>query len=272
MINKCSCIICRKEFSIKGIYTHYDRAHGSIEDKKKYSSGYNYKYDDLKYKKAITQGIKRRFDRDLGSLKEFDIKCNTCNNLFKVKEREKQFPLKEKYFCSRSCANKRIITNDHREKTSKSLKRNLDLDKECLYCNSTFSTTKKDKKYCSVKCSNTHRAVEKRKNRSNFKNYRADCKFKFNLKDYPNEFEFSLIESYGWYKPKNRGNNLNGVSRDHIVSVKYGFENNIDPSIISHPANCQLMIHNDNVSKYTKNDLTIAQLLQKIKEWDQKYS
>ena len=272
MINKCSCIICEKEFSIKGIYTHYDRAHGSIEDKKKYSSGYNYRYNDSKYKKAVTQGIKKRFDQDLGVFKDFNVNCNTCNSSFKVKEREKQFPLKSKYFCSKSCANKRTITTEQRLKISRSLKRNKDIEIKCRHCDNIFITTKKNKKYCSVKCSNTHRALEKRKNRSNFKNYRADCSFKFSLKDYPNEFDFSLIESYGWYKPKNRGNNLNGISRDHIVSVKYGFENNIDPLVISHPANCQLMIHNENISKYTKNDMTIDQLLQKIKEWDQKYS
>ena len=29
-------------------------------------------------------------------------------------------------------------------------------------------------------------------------NYRADCKFKFNLKDYPDEFDFDLIKQFGW--------------------------------------------------------------------------
>jgi hypothetical protein len=102
--------------------------------------------------------------------------------------------------------------------------------------------------------------------------YRLACKFNFNIGDYPDEFDFKLIENHGWYSAKNRGNNLNGVSRDHIVSVKFGFENSIDPKIISHPANCQLLRHNDNVSKHKKCSMTIEDLLEKIQKWDDRYN
>lgn len=101
--------------------------------------------------------------------------------------------------------------------------------------------------------------------------YRLRCSFDFNIGDYPNEFDFTLIENYGWYSAKNRGNNLNGVSRDHIVSVMFGFENGIDPKIISHPANCQLLKHNDNVSKNKKCGISIDELLDKIQQWDDRY-
>ncbi len=101
--------------------------------------------------------------------------------------------------------------------------------------------------------------------------YRLACKFDFNIGDYPDEFDFKLIENHGWYSAKNRGNNLNGVSRDHIVSVKFGFENSIDPKIISHPANCQLLRHNDNVSKNKKCSMTIEELLEKIQNWNNRY-
>jgi hypothetical protein len=110
-----------------------------------------------------------------------------------------------------------------------------------------------------------------RKNRSALKNYRADCTFKFNLSDYPDEFNFELIESYGWYKPKNRGDNINGVSRDHAVSVKYGFDNNLPAEHLAHPANCVLMRHGDNVSKYSKISMSYEELLKRIEAWDQKY-
>ena len=56
-----------------------------------------------------------------------------------------------------------------------------------------------------------------------------------------------------------------------MISVKYGYENNIDPKIISHPANCMLLRHNDNVSKHKKCSLALAQLLEKIQIWDIKY-
>ena len=103
------------------------------------------------------------------------------------------------------------------------------------------------------------------------KTYKRLCEFKFALNSYPDEFDFTLIENYGWYKAKNRGDNLNGVSRDHIYSRDKGFENLIDPYIISHPANCQLLRHNDNVSKHSNCDIEIENLINKIKEWNQKY-
>jgi len=97
-----------------------------------------------------------------------------------------------------------------------------------------------------------------RKNRTAFVNYRADCAFKFNLKDFPDEFDFTLIETHGWYKAKNHGDNLNGVSRDHMISIRYGFDNKVDPKIISHPANCQLLRHTDNAKK--QENCRIAEL------------
>jgi hypothetical protein len=101
--------------------------------------------------------------------------------------------------------------------------------------------------------------------------YRHACRFNFNLADFLNEFDFSLVEQFGWYKAKNHGDNLNGVSRDHMVSVMFGFKHNIDPSIISHPANCKLLRHNDNVSKGSKCLITIDELTSRIQKRDEKY-
>jgi hypothetical protein len=114
-------------------------------------------------------------------------------------------------------------------------------------------------------------ACNKNLDRSSLNLYRSDCGFKFSVYDYPEEFDLYLIEELGWYKPKNRGNNLTGVSRDHMVSVKYGWKNNISPEIISHPANCKLLKHSDNVSKYDKNSLTIDELYIRINNWNIKY-
>jgi hypothetical protein len=85
------------------------------------------------------------------------------------------------------------------------------------------------------------------------------------------EFDFYLVEKHGWYSPTNKKNNLSGVSRDHILSVKDGFDNGIPPHIISHPANCRLMIHTENISKNCSSDITYEELLEKIKKWDEKY-
>ena len=112
---------------------------------------------------------------------------------------------------------------------------------------------------------------EVRRKRSAFTNYRADCAFKFNLSDYPDEFNFSLIEQHGWYKASNRGNNLTGISRDHIVSVRHGFDNNIDSSLISHPANCQIIPHRKNQSKNKKSIITLIELEERIKKFNKQH-
>jgi hypothetical protein len=81
-------------------------------------------------------------------------------------------------------------------------------------------------------------------------------------------FDFNLIKKFGWYNFKT---NPKGISRDHIVSINYGFKNKIDPKIISHPANCNLLQHNLNISKYTKNGMTIEELKKKIENWENDY-
>ena len=104
-----------------------------------------------------------------------------------------------------------------------------------------------------------------------YKNYKKLCSFKFYVFDFINESDFNLIKRHGWYKSTNNGNNPNGVSRDHKISIKYGFDNNIDPKIISHPANCQIITQNENSRKNSKNSTSIAQLNEDIIKWNIKY-
>jgi len=139
--------------------------------------------------------------------------------------------------------------------------------KKCIGCDCEFSNKRNDVKYCSPEC----RKRYKRRHLNEYQKYRLDCNFRFNLSDYPDYFDFSLIEKYGWYSPTNKKNNLEGVSRDHIFSVREGFELGIDPKIISHPANCRLMKHTDNISKNKKSSITLEELLQKINEFDGKF-
>jgi hypothetical protein len=145
------------------------------------------------------------------------------------------------------------------------------IDKKCEWCTKTFQVTvaRASAKCCSSACSKRNRY--KNVDTESLEHYRSLCSFNFNLSDFPNEFDFTLIEKYGWYKAKNRGDNLEGVSRDHIVSVKFGYENGIDPKILSHPANCQLLRHGNNVSKGKRSLISYEQLLQKIIEWNTRY-
>ena len=52
---------------------------------------------------------------------------------------------------------------------------------------------------------------------------------------------------------------------DHIYSMRVGFENNVDPTIIAHIANLRLMWHVDNKSKHIRCDQTLDELMDKTK-------
>lgn len=197
-------------------------------------------------------------------------KCEKCNEFI-------SFEMRSGRFCSRSCKNGRPKSIETRKRMSAKAKeapwgflskpkRKTSKVSNCIICGAEVYR----KKTCSKQCYSQHRKNNVSTSGS-LSCYRSACAFRFNVYDYPEEFNLSLIETYGWYKAANRGNNLNGVSRDHIVSVRYGFDNNIDPSIIGHPANCQLLPHTENSKKFTNCHITIEELLKCIDKWDKKY-
>jgi len=103
--------------------------------------------------------------------------------------------------------------------------------------------------------------------------YYEQAKFRFNVYDYPDIFDITLLEKYGWYtcpgkKRKNQKKNINGVSRDHIISINDGFKNGYDPYILAHPANCRLIKQVDNVKKLDKSNMSYDELLINIKQWN----
>ena len=254
------CIYCRKEYSLKGIHTHYYRSHGTVEEKIKFSSGYNGKYHEisniLKERGKIQRKIK---------MNEYYLTPKYCLKCCRVIEFEKR----TNDYCSRSCGNNRgprsLETKQKISEKLKNLQREIDL-KFCIihHCKNCNNQLKNRKVFCSRECVK----IFKQKYLTSKQKYKHNCSFKFSLNDYPNYFDFSLIEKYGWYSATNRGNNLNGVSRDHMISIEYGFKNNIPPEIISHPANCQLLQHRKNKLKGTKCDITLEELLEKINDWN----
>jgi len=58
-----------------------------------------------KYKIDNIERGKKLGELRFGKYKNFKVSCFSCNSSFAVKEREQLFPSKEKYFCSRNCAN-----------------------------------------------------------------------------------------------------------------------------------------------------------------------
>jgi hypothetical protein len=111
----------------------------------------------------------------------------------------------------------------------------------------------------------------------NYEDYCRACKFTFGISLYPEWFSYArdLIIQHGWYASSSKTHpgisNPTGVSRDHKISVSYGFNHNIDPTIISHPANCEIMQHKLNSSKKTKCSISLDQLLLDIKAFNNIY-
>lgn len=188
--------------------------------------------------------------------------CKTCNSILTYNKRKNKF-------CSRSCAAQ--TTN------SVSRKRGPDPKEKFPFCPIKFILCKHTNKWYSNKnpngtvrrCSPYSKTIKEQ--------YYNAARFKFNVYHFPEEFDLSLIDQYGWYtcpgrKRSNEPKNTSGVSRDHIISVSYGFENDIDPKIISHPANCRILLHSDNKKKNNNCDLTVSELIHKIKKWNQKYT
>jgi len=199
------------------------------------------------------------------------IKCKKCAKPFEVTYLMGKKEHKE--HCTRSCANSRVHTDESKNKIRQSClggKTMYTAERSfmCQYCNKKFQTRRKGKIYCDRRCHGLDRQRRNLTNKTFRQIYRHFAKFQFSLRDYPDDFNFGLIEEYGWYKAKNRGNNLSGVSRDHILSVTDGMNQMINPLFLAHPANCRLMRQCDNASKGSESRLTIEELCARIKEWN----
>jgi hypothetical protein len=189
-------------------------------------------------------------------------------------------------FCSVKCArgfstkakrteiNKQVSATQAGRKLTKEHIKNIELGnnfnrkekivKSCTECGAEMICRPSDmRKYCSTKCWVNYTE----KNKEPYLLYRQRCKFTFSIADYPDKFNSDLILEHGWYSPSNKQNNLDGVSRDHMLSVKDGFINGIDPAVISHPANCDLVLHRANQRKRSNSSITVEELLDRIKKW-----
>lgn len=131
-------------------------------------------------------------------------------------------------------------------------------------CSKEFKPRSKTNKYCSYDCW----LGKTRENKNAMYVYRRACAFAFNVYDYPKLFNLQLIEEHGWYSAANRGGNMGGVSRDHMYSVKEGFTNDVDPGIIAHPVNCELMRHPDNNRKKCTSSISLVELRERIKNFN----
>ena len=104
------------------------------------------------------QGTERE-NKKYGELKPFNVLCKNCGKEFEVEEREKLFPKKEFYYCSKKCSYSKPHTEESKDKIRKSLLNyNIFIDRckknyICLYCGKEFKG-KKNRKFCNVSCKN----------------------------------------------------------------------------------------------------------------------
>ena len=96
--------------------------------------------------------------------------------------------------------------------------------------------------------------------------YKANCQFKFGIYDNPNIPGYELLETIGLY---NSVSNVDGASRDHMFSVEEGWRHQVDPTLISHPANCMIMAQPDNSKKNSSSSITLDQLKTRVAHWNE---
>jgi len=268
--------ICKELFDLECPYCH-EHLHCN---KRTYANHLRWCKSNPKYEETLNS-TKRKCSKNNANRvdkKVYTFVCEICGKEYQLELSENSYNKgKYKRTCSCECAKKLTAKNTNKikknENIAKKLKQPLKLF-TCKYCGHTFNS-KKYKDYCSCECSRKDKILQRgiylQSKGKILQIYKEACNFTFSLKMFPDEFDFSLIEKYGWYKAKNKGNNLNGISRDHKVSKQYGFDNLIDPYIISHPANCALMQQNRNSSKRTNCSITIDDLLKNIQDWNKKY-
>jgi hypothetical protein len=195
--------------------------------------------------------------------------CLQCKKEFKSRS-----PRRGKY-CSRTCTglsrrNETFVRYSH-----------------CLACNNELNGKNKFK-FCNNSCAatfnNSVRSDESRlqqqttlastlkeqgKSRTDEKEiYWAKCRFgSWNKEIWRQLPGFDLLPKLGMW---NSITNKDGVVRDHIISISFGWENNIDSEIISHPANCRIITNHENVKKGTKCEKTLEKLLEEIDNFENK--
>ncbi len=273
MLKPVCCIVCKQEKSIKGIFSHFNIAH-TPEGKEKL---------DNSRKNGISLSIKISNNKKFNRISNYNTNpniCKCCKSILDYKNKKNKF-------CSKSCA--ATFNNINRDTPAKSLKLI-----PCISCNelnsvSSFITQYKCE-FCKnnkplfsrVYINNCYHCGTSIKNIQSKKKYCNSCNslysdygrvpyyFKFNIFDYPELFNLDLIKQHGYFSngKNNSKINIGGASRDHKISISTAIKNNYDPFYISHPLNCEVMLHNDNIRKNSKSSIEYSELIKIVDEYE----
>lgn len=247
-IRPCSCIICGYETSQLGIVTHYNRTHSD-------ASAWN----NANIAKANVK---------ISNIEKYKLNpnyCDSCGDMLPYNKRNN-------ICCSHRCS--AIKSNAERTENgwnmpesakqvlrSKNTKSTPPFSKvsfiNCKFCDKKFLRKAKE----IVCCSCQH---------LKWNNNKDKWSFKFNVFDFPDLFDLQLIIDVGWvsYGGRSKIFNPNGLSRDHRVSVNEAKKFNYDPYYISHPCNCEIMLHAENNKKKSKSSLSYSELIAIVDLYD----
>jgi hypothetical protein len=95
--------------------------------------------------------------------------------------------------------------------------------------------------------------------------YRYDSRFIIDF--YHLEFikGYNLLLKFGVYDSHS---NVNGVVKDHRLSVWFGYTNNVPATLTGHLANCEFLRYKDNIKKSKNSSLSVNELLNEIKKFN----
>jgi hypothetical protein len=298
----CSCVICKDVRSAKGIHSHYLASHtkdGFNRVKRSLGSQKSILNRKNQLEKSQTQRI--------NDYSRSPKKCENCCEVLIYSKRKNRFcshKCAAKISNKKRIENGYNVTQTTKSKISQTLKSKSNKKTKTFKCRKCKSLhlNRKDAKLC---CADKHRRSRiKRINvnpsgpfskicycscknckglfiartqlqfcnpcRKFHSNKRSQYRFCFNVYDYPDLFDIELLKRVGFYAPGGKTGrwNLDGLSRDHKVSISDAIKYNYDPYYISHPCNCELMPHRLNGVKKSKSSIKYEDLISMVNQYD----
>jgi len=101
-------------------------------------------------------------------------------------------------------------------------------------------------------------------NKDTIFDYRKKASFYLCPEILPRVKGYNKLCKYGRYSTYNK----EGMTLDHRLSIKFGFDNDIPPYILAHPANCEFLSLKENSSKNKNCSMSYNELIKAIENWD----
>ena len=259
--SRCSCVVCQKEFSALGIASH---ASSHINQptcscticKKEYTA----KTINNHFIKTHSDQVVKLETKKRDDYYKSPVICKHCNTMLSYERRHYSF-------CNSSCAG----TYNNARKDWANIKTGPAKKPKLPKPVNPYPYSKLCKctcKHCGVQWKARSSVWYCKEHQDLYShNGRAKYWFTFNVFEYPDLFDLSLITKFGF---RNSKTNPNGITRDHKLSVNHAIRNNYDPYYIKHPLNCELMTFKENNSKKTNSSITYKELVRIVNEYDKK--